>query len=301
MIFRGPSSPWAYRWFYIWNPCHCLALQAIPLFELKKKFIFLLIRGNLLPVSKAWGLCITLESPYSPSGVNFWNSMYYLPSFHGPCRSWTWRSPFTMDNLWIDLPFPSVLSLSRPLSPFLSSSLLPSLSLSLLSFFFSLIEGEMLACNHLSWSCLVSRVWLFETLSIIAHQAPLSMGFSRQEYWSGLPSPPPWNLSNPGIKPASLMSPALAGEFFTTSATWEAHLLTTWYFYFLLLSLFLKDIWFNHTTLLLNNLTNLHFSWGIKLASLSYLFCHQMDAVLLQIDFMSLGFPQWIRQMCQLI
>ena len=48
------------------------------------------------------------------------------------------------------------------------------------------------------------------------------MGFSRQEYWSGLPCPPPGDVPNPGIEPVSLMSPALAGGFFTTSATWEA-------------------------------------------------------------------------------
>ena len=48
---------------------------------------------------------------------------------------------------------------------------------------------------------------------------PLSMGFSRQEYWSGLPFPSPGDLSNPGIEPESLMSPAWAGGFFTTSAT----------------------------------------------------------------------------------
>ena len=48
------------------------------------------------------------------------------------------------------------------------------------------------------------------------------MGFSRQEFWSGLPCPPLGDLPNPGIKPASLMSPALAGGVFTTSATWEA-------------------------------------------------------------------------------
>ena len=47
----------------------------------------------------------------------------------------------------------------------------------------------------------------------VAHQAPLSMGFSKKEYWSGLPFPPPEDLPNPGIKP---MSPALAGGFFTT-------------------------------------------------------------------------------------
>ena len=47
------------------------------------------------------------------------------------------------------------------------------------------------------------------------------MGFSRQEYWSGLPCPPPRDRHNPGIEPLSLVSPALAGRFFTTSATWE--------------------------------------------------------------------------------
>ena len=49
------------------------------------------------------------------------------------------------------------------------------------------------------------------------HQAPLSMRFSRQEYWSGLPCSPPGDLPHPGIEPRSLMSPALASKFFTTS------------------------------------------------------------------------------------
>ena len=56
----------------------------------------------------------------------------------------------------------------------------------------------------------------------VACQAPLSMGFSRQEYQSGLPCPPPGDLPDPGIKPASLLSPDLAGGFFTTRATWKA-------------------------------------------------------------------------------
>ena len=56
----------------------------------------------------------------------------------------------------------------------------------------------------------------------VAYQAPLSMGFSRQEYWSGLSCPPPGDLTNPGIQPLSFKSPALAGEFFTPNATWEA-------------------------------------------------------------------------------
>ena len=49
-----------------------------------------------------------------------------------------------------------------------------------------------------------SHIWLFATLRTVAHQVPLSIGFSRQEYWSGLPCPPPGNLLEPGIKPGSL-------------------------------------------------------------------------------------------------
>ena len=68
-----------------------------------------------------------------------------------------------------------------------------------------------------------SRVWLFVTPWTVVCQAPLSTGFSRQGYWSGLPCPPPGDLPDPGVKPESLLSPALAGRFFTTSATWEVH------------------------------------------------------------------------------
>ena len=64
-----------------------------------------------------------------------------------------------------------------------------------------------------------SFVWLFATLWTVAHQAPLSTGFSRQEYWSGLPFPVPGDLPNPGIEPESLMSPTLTAGFLTTSAT----------------------------------------------------------------------------------
>ena len=64
--------------------------------------------------------------------------------------------------------------------------------------------------------------WLSRSSRTIAYQPPLSVGFSRQEYWSGLPCPPPGNLPDPGIEPTSLMSPALAGGFFTSSTTWGA-------------------------------------------------------------------------------
>ena len=55
----------------------------------------------------------------------------------------------------------------------------------------------------------------------VAYQVPLSVRFSRQEYWSGLLFPSPGDLPDPGIKPMSLRSPALAGGFVTTITTWE--------------------------------------------------------------------------------
>ena len=67
-----------------------------------------------------------------------------------------------------------------------------------------------------------SRVLFFATLWTVAHQALLPMQFSRQEHWSESLCPPPGDLPDPGIEPMSLMSPALAAGFFTTSATWEA-------------------------------------------------------------------------------
>ena len=71
-----------------------------------------------------------------------------------------------------------------------------------------------------------SLVRFFATIWIVTcnplPQPRLSMGFSSQEYWSGLPCPLPGDLSNPEIKPVSIMSLALAGKFFTTTATWEA-------------------------------------------------------------------------------
>ena len=70
---------------------------------------------------------------------------------------------------------------------------------------------------------LQSRLALFDPRDVTC-KAPLSMGLSRQEHWGGLPRPPPGGLSNPGTEPASLMSPALASRFFTTSASQEAHL-----------------------------------------------------------------------------
>ena len=67
----------------------------------------------------------------------------------------------------------------------------------------------------------LSHVSLFATTRTVAHQAPLSMGFSRQKYWSGLPFPFAGDLPNPGIQPMSPASPALA-EFSTTEPPQES-------------------------------------------------------------------------------
>ena len=64
--------------------------------------------------------------------------------------------------------------------------------------------------------CVLSHVQLFVTPWTVARQAPLSTGFPTQEYWSGFPFPPPGDLPDPGIEPASPKSPTLAGGFFTT-------------------------------------------------------------------------------------
>ena len=67
-----------------------------------------------------------------------------------------------------------------------------------------------------------SHVWFFVTLWPVAPQAPLSTGFSKQGYWSGLPDLPPGDLPNPGIEPTSHYVSCIADGFFTTRATWEA-------------------------------------------------------------------------------
>ena len=70
---------------------------------------------------------------------------------------------------------------------------------------------------------LLSHVQLFATPWTVAHQAPLSMEFPRQEKWSGLPFPLLGHLHNPEIKPISLVSPALEGRFFTTAPLGKPH------------------------------------------------------------------------------
>ena len=96
--------------------------------------------------------------------------------------------------------------------------------------FFGKIISKSFACRKecrlpCAAACVLSffsHVWL-STLWTEAHQALMSMGFCRQEHWSGLPCPPPGDLPDPEITPVSLMSPAVVIWFFNTRATWEAH------------------------------------------------------------------------------
>ena len=102
---------------------------------------------------------------------------------------------FSRQEHWSGLPFPSPGDLPDPGIKF---------NLGLLHY-------------HLSHQCVLSRfshIQLFATLWTTTHQTPLSMEFSRQEYWSGLLCTPPGDLPDPGIEPTSLRSPALAGGFF---------------------------------------------------------------------------------------
>ena len=122
---------------------------------------------------------------------------------------------FSMQEYWSGLPFPSAGDLRDPGiksgSPVLQEDSLPTEpagSYHVMNFF--------ILCVKVLQSCLTVTPWT------VACQAPLSVEFPRQEYWSNLPFPTPKYLPYPGIKVASLKSPALAGRFFTTSNTWEA-------------------------------------------------------------------------------
>ena len=96
--------------------------------------------------------------------------------------------------------------------------------ISLLWYRFSLVSYHSL---HTCMLSCFSHVWFFATLWTVAHQAPLSMGVSKQEYWSRLPFPLPGDLPSPGTELASCMSPALTGRFFTTEPSGKPSSLLT--------------------------------------------------------------------------
>ena len=158
-------------------------------------------------------------------------------------RHWMWAPAVKAKcslNCWITREFPGVIF--KHISPSTRwKRILPAvpLPLPLLTYLFLIMVLAFLLGHHLwavydnhylvwyspvwrSWGhvlcSLLSRVQLFVIPRTVTQQT-LSLGFSRQEYWSGLPFPPPGDLPNPGVNP---MSPTLAGRFFTKSpASWN--------------------------------------------------------------------------------
>ena len=88
-------------------------------------------------------------------------------------------------------------------------------------------ESERVGGWVSQWEWMSKWGHFLATLWTVVHLPPLSMEFSRQGYWNGLPCPPPGDLPHPEIEPVSLMCPASASRFFTTCATLEA--LCNWY------------------------------------------------------------------------
>ena len=129
----------------------------------------------------------------------------------GPLRQIAWHN--TIDTLvFADVPGRSILS-SQSRASSTSHEIYTYTPFSILT---TKPKGCACALSHFS------RVQLFVNLQTVVHQTSLTMGFSWQEYCSGLPFPPSGDLPNPGIKPKSFTSPVLADGFFNTSAIWEA-------------------------------------------------------------------------------
>ena len=150
--------------------------------------------------------------------------VFWPGEFHGLYSPWglKWSDRTGCIRPWLN-GFELNVSKTLYLTPF-SLAFIDQNIYSSFSIFLLPLESINSVSTHLS-VCVPSHfscVHLFATLWTVAHQAFLSMGFSRQGYWSGSPCPPPGHLPNPGIEPVSLMSLALAGEFFTTSTTRDA-------------------------------------------------------------------------------
>ena len=128
-----------------------------------------------------------------------------------------WNGSYQYMNTWFLTPLSWFLHMDRYRFLFLSDFLVLTSEISVYISFLSSVS-----C-HSSWCMRAKSLQSCPTLSALwtgALQAPVSMGFSRHEYWSGLACPPPWDLPDPGIKPTSFASPVLAGRFFILSTTW---------------------------------------------------------------------------------
>ena len=143
-----------------------------------------------------------------------------------------WRVQFLVGKLRPGKPWgmikkrkkvPCSLAASVPLPPFYTP-LLAALVLFLQRITNKFLSSPMCVCVCVcARAQLLSWVQLFATPLTAAHQVPLSLKFSGEKYWSKLIFPPPGDLPNPGIKPAPLVIPALAGKFFTTVPAGNLH------------------------------------------------------------------------------
>ena len=122
---------------------------------------------------------------------------------HGVAKSWTRLSD------WTEL----IVFLGRKIRSLVSDMLCLKCLIKELFYFAGILElfDILTLCASCMLSCF-SHIRLFETLSTVACKAPLSMGFSRQEYWSGLPCPSPGDLPDPGIEPMSLISTCIGRQ-----------------------------------------------------------------------------------------
>ena len=173
--------------------------------------------SSALPSVGRWGIiqCVGLNRTQAEKGKRR-RCLLFLPSCLSPALQLelTPISPLVLRPLDLDWNYTHI----SPRTPAWRCQVMGQIPMSQF-FAINLYKYASLACMLSHYS----HVWLFATAWTVAHQAPLSMGFSRQEYWSGLPRPPPGDLPNPGVEPKSPVSPALAGRFFIHWATRETH------------------------------------------------------------------------------
>ena len=179
--------------------------------------------------SECWGLSQLFHSPLSLSSRGFTVPLHFLLWLEGPKLVWAKD---------VTLLYQRQAQVHLAKSCNLPNSLWTTIDF--IYFFLAWTHVGPLQMPILWWhscvcTCSVTQPWwLFATLWTVTHQAPLSMEFSRQEYWSGLPFPSPVDLPDPGIKLESPAFPNLAGIFFTTTSPgkWSIHMAPSFYSFF---------------------------------------------------------------------